>query len=58
MWAEITKVGSVQRPLINTQLVTTFEPGSPHPLQESERQAHLWGGPNVEVVEPTLFSHT
>lgn len=29
VWAEITKLGTVQRPLLDTVLATTLEPGAP-----------------------------
>lgn len=58
VWAEITKVGSVQRPLINTELVTTFEPGSPIRYKSPDGKRTFVVGRIVEVVEPTLFSHT
>jgi len=58
VWAEITKLGSVQRPLLNTVLQTTFEPGSPIRYTSPDGKRTFVIGRIVEVSEPTLFSHT
>lgn len=58
VWAEITKLGSVQRPLLNTVLETTFEPGSPIRYRTADGKRTFVIGRIVEVSEPTLLSHT
>jgi len=58
VWAEITKLGSMQRPLLNTVLETTFEPCSPIRYTSPDGKRTFVIGKIVEVNEPTLLSHT
>ena len=58
VWAEITAVDRVQRPLLNTRLVTTFEPGTPLRYESRDGGRTFVVGRIVEVTEPTVFSHT
>lgn len=58
VWAEITKLERVQRPLLNTVLETTFEPGSPIRYRTSDGRRTFVVGRIVEVEAPRLLSHT
>jgi len=58
VWAEITKLGSVQRPLLNTVLETTFEPGTPIRYRSANGKRTFVVGRIVEVQAPRLLSHT
>ncbi|MGB3256446.1 MAG: SRPBCC domain-containing protein [Ornithinimicrobium sp.] len=58
VWAEITAVDRVQRPLLNTMLVTTFEAGTPVRYESRDGTRTFVVGRVVEVGEPTVFSHT
>ncbi len=58
VWAEVTKVGSVQRAMLDTVLATTFEVGAPVRYTSRDGRRTFVVGRVVEVEEPTLFSHT
>jgi len=58
VWAEITKLGTVQRPLLDTVLATTLEPGAPLRYTTVDGRRTFVVGRVVEINEPTLFSHT
>lgn len=58
VWAEITRVGTVQRPLLDTMLDTTFEPGAPLRYTSKDGKRTFVVGRIVEVRKPELFSHT
>ncbi len=58
VWAEITKLGSVQKPLLNTVLETTFEPGTPIRYRSANGKRTFVVGKIVEVQTPRLLSHT
>ncbi|MGB3763766.1 MAG: SRPBCC domain-containing protein [Ornithinimicrobium sp.] len=58
VWSEITAVDRVQRPLLNTLLVTTFEPGTPLRYESRDGTRTFVVGRVAEVTEPTVFSHT
>lgn len=58
VWDEITKTGSIQRPLYNTVLHTDFEPGSRLRYSSGDGKRVFVVGEIVEVRPPTLFSHT
>ncbi len=58
MWAEITTLGGVQRPALNTVLETAFEPGSLIRYRTPDGKRTFVIAKIVEVNEPTLLSHT
>lgn len=58
IWAEITKVDVVQRPLLDTVLRTTFEPGEPLRYTTPDGKRTFVVGRITEVRKPVLFSHT
>lgn len=58
VWAEVTKVGSVQRAMLTTVLDTTFEVGAPVRYTSRDGGRTFVVGRVVEVKEPTLFAHT
>lgn len=58
VWAEITKTGSVQRPLYNTILDSTLEPGSPVRYFSPDRKRIFVIGRIVDIDPPRMFSHT
>lgn len=58
VWAEITKIRAIQRPLLDTVLETTLEPGAPLRYTTPDGRRTFVVGRVVEVSEPTLFSHT
>ncbi|MGB5953244.1 MAG: SRPBCC domain-containing protein [Ornithinimicrobium sp.] len=58
VWAEITKLGTVQRPLLNTVLETTFEPGEPIRYRSANGKRTFVVGRIVQVEAPRLLSHT
>lgn len=58
VWAEITKTGSVQRPLYNTVLDTDLKPGSPIKYYSPDGKRIFVIGRVVEVEPPRKLSHT
>lgn len=58
VWAEVTKVGSVQRAMLDTVLATTFQEGSPVRYTTRGGGRTFVVGRVVKVQAPTLFSHT
>lgn len=58
VWGEITKTGSVQRPLNNTVLETSMTPGSKLRYYSPSRKRVFVVGEIVEVAPPRRFAHT
>ncbi len=58
VWEEITKTGSLQRPLYNTVLIGDLTPGSRLRYSSSDRKRVFVVGEVVEVTPPTRFVHT
>jgi len=58
VWNEITKTGSIQRPLFNTVLDTDLTPGSPLRYYSPDKKRVFIVGEVVEVDPPRKFSHT
>jgi uncharacterized protein YndB with AHSA1/START domain len=58
VWAEITKLGSVQRAMMDTILRTTLEPGAPLRYTTRDGKRVFIVGRIVEVEPPRTFSHT
>lgn len=58
VWDEITKTGSLQRPLYNTVLETSFEPGSKLRYYSEDRKRVFVVGEVLEVDPPHRFQHT
>jgi len=58
VWDEITKTGSIQRPLYNSVLDVTLEPGSRLRYYSPDRQRVFVVGEVLEVDPPRKFSHT
>ncbi|MGH7467312.1 MAG: SRPBCC domain-containing protein [Longimicrobiales bacterium] len=58
VWAEITKIGRVQRAMVNTVLESTMKVGSKLRYTSPDRKRVFVVGEVVEVVPPHKFSHT
>lgn len=58
VWAEITKLRGVQRPLMDTVLETTFRPGDPLYYKSRDGKRTFIVGRIVEVDPPVLLAHT
>ena len=58
VWEEITKTGSLQRPLYNTVLIGDLVPGSRLRYSSSDRKRVFVVGEVVEVAPPVRFVHT
>ena len=58
VWAEITKTGSIQRPLYNTMLESDLTPGSRLRYSSRDRSRVFVVGEVLEVTPPTRFVHT
>lgn len=58
VWDEITKRGSVQRPLMDTVLVTDLKPGSPFRYLSPNGKYSLVHGKILEVDPPRRLVHT
>ena len=58
VWAEITRLRGVQRPLMDTVLHTTFEPGAPLYYRSRDGKRTFIVGRIVQVQAPVLLSHT
>jgi uncharacterized protein YndB with AHSA1/START domain len=58
VWQEITKTGSVQRPLYNTLLECELKPGSRLRYYSPDKKRVFVVGEVVEVDPPRKFSHT
>lgn len=58
VWAEITKTGSIQRPLYNTVLDIDLKPGGRLRYSSPDRKHVFVAGEVLEVDPPRLFRHT
>ena len=58
VWAEITKTGRVQRPLFNTVLESTLEPGAKLRYYSPDRKRVFVVGEVVDIEPPRRFTHT
>ncbi len=58
VWDEITKTGSIQRPLYNTVLETQLEPGSRLRYYSPDKKRVFIVGEVVEVDPPRRLRHT
>lgn len=58
VWEEITKTGSLQRPLYNTVLIGDLAPGSRLRYASADRKRVFVVGEVIEVSPPTRFVHT
>ena len=58
VWAEITKLRGVQRPLMDTVLETSFQPGDPLYYKSRDGKRTFIVGRIVEVRPPVLLAHT
>jgi uncharacterized protein YndB with AHSA1/START domain len=58
VWREITKTGSVQRPLFNTGLESQLVPGARLRYYCTNRKRGFVVGEVVEVMPPSKFVHT
>lgn len=58
VWDEITRTGSVQRPLFNCVLDTELRPGSRLRYYSADRKRVFIVGEVVEVDPPRKFAHT
>lgn len=58
VWEEITKTGSVQRPLYNTVLSSDLEPGSRLRYASLDGSRVFVVGEVIEVTPPNRFVHT
>jgi uncharacterized protein YndB with AHSA1/START domain len=58
VWDEITKRGAVQRPLMDTVLVTDLKPGSPFKYLSPNHKYCLVHGKVLEVDPPRRLVHT
>lgn len=58
VWDEITKLGTVQVPMMNTVLETDFTPGSRLRYYSPDRKYVLVIGEVVECSPPHKFAHT
>ncbi len=58
VWAEITKIGAIQRPLYNCVLETDFKPGSKLRYYSPDRKRVFVVGEIIEFSPPERFVHT
>jgi uncharacterized protein YndB with AHSA1/START domain len=58
VWSEITKRGAVQRPLMDTVLVSDLQPGSPFKYLSPNRRYNFVWGKILEVEPPRRLVHT
>jgi len=58
VWAEITKTGSIQRPLYNTVLDIDLTPGGRLRYSSPDRKRVFVAGEVLEVDPPRLLKHT
>ena len=58
VWAEITKTGSIQRPLYNTVLDIDLKPGGRLRYSSPDRKRVFVAGEVLEVDPPRLLKHT
>jgi uncharacterized protein YndB with AHSA1/START domain len=58
VWAEITKTGSIQRPLYNTVLDIDLRPGGRLRYTSSDRKRVFVAGEVLEVDPPRRLKHT
>lgn len=58
VWAEITKTGSIQRPLYNTVLDIDLKPGGRLRYTSPDRKRVFVAGEVLEVDPPRLLKHT
>lgn len=58
VWEEITKIGSLQRPLYNTILTSDMKPGSRLRYASSNGSRVFVVGEVIEVTPPNRFVHT
>jgi uncharacterized protein YndB with AHSA1/START domain len=58
VWDEITKRGAVQRPVMDTVLVTDLRPGSPFKYLSPNRKYNFVAGTILEVTPPRRLVHT
>jgi len=58
VWAEITKTGSIQRPLYNTVLDIDLVPGGRLRYSSPDRKRVFVAGEVLEVDPPRLLKHT
>lgn len=58
VWKEITKTGSIQRPLYNTILDTDLKPGSPVKYYSPDRKRIFVIGRVIDVDPPKMLRHT
>lgn len=57
VWSQITRLG-LQRPMLDTVLASTLQPGEPLRYTTRDGRRTFVVGRVVEVRPPTLFSHT
>jgi len=58
VWAEITKLRQIQKPMFNTVLETDFKPGSRMIYRSNDGKRIFILGEIKEFVPPTRFVHT
>ena len=58
VWAEITKLRQIQKPMFNTVLETDFKPGSRMIYRSEDGKRVFILGEIKEYVPPTRFVHT
>jgi uncharacterized protein YndB with AHSA1/START domain len=58
VWDEITKRGAVQRPLMDTVLVSDLRPGSPFKYLSPDRKYSFVTGTILEIEPPRRLVHT
>jgi len=58
VWAEITKRGAVQRPVMDSVLVSDLQPGSPFKYVSANGRYRLVSGTILEVDPPRRLVHT
>lgn len=58
VWAELTKLGSVQKAMMDTILDTTLEPGAPLRYTSRDGNRTFIVGRIVDVQPPSRLSHT
>ena len=58
VWAEITKRGAVQRPLMDSVLVSDLRPGSPFKYLSSDGRYWFVRGTILEAAPPRRLVHT
>jgi uncharacterized protein YndB with AHSA1/START domain len=58
VWDEITKLGKIQRAMVNTVLESKLTPGSKMRYYSPDRKRVFVVGEVVEIIPPRKFSHT